>query len=317
MAACRPGSLPAPAARPRPPARLAPATPGAIDRPRATTGCHRPPPAGPGTSLELSVAVDPGTDEGRTRRGFLLHVPVDYDPAAPTPLVLVFHGHGGSAAGMERGSGWSTLADRHHLIIVYPQGLPMGPGGSSFWASAGPVDFGVDDLGYVGRVLDEVQSRLCVDPRRIDATGMSAGGGMAGYLLCRLSGRIAAAAPIAGNHYELTKVGCTPRRPVALLEVHGTQDTVVPYDGVADPAWPLPSIPQWLGYWRGHDHCPAVATTFLRIPHLTGLRWAPCDHGTEVVLYRSDGGHAAPATLGGVPTSRVLAAFFARHALPG
>ena len=264
----------------------------------------------------MHLAVDRATDEGRSRRSFRLHVPSDYDSAVPSSLVLVFHGHGGNPAGMERASGWSTYADRHQMIAVYPQGLPFGPGGTAFWASAGPVDFGIDDLAYVRKMLNNVQRHVCVDARRVYATGMSSGGAMAGYLACRLSGRIAAVAPIAGNHYELTKVGCDPRRPAALLEVHGTHDSVVPYDGIPDPVWPLPSIPRWLGYWRTHDRCPSRAEIFLRRHELVAMRWAPCADATAVELYRTDGGHVMPSRLRPSSTPAVLSAFFAQHPLP-
>lgn len=93
-----------------------------------------------------------------------------------------------------------------------------------------------------------MSAALCdVAPGAIFATGMSSGGGMTSYLACALSGQVAAVAPIAANNYVLTKLGCHSGHRVALLEVHGTADSVVPYQGVSatiDPPWPLPLIPR-------------------------------------------------------------------------
>src|SRR6266852_3008016 len=41
---------------------------------------------------------------GARQRAFLLHVPARYDPASPVPLVLAFHGGGGTAAGLQAAS---------------------------------------------------------------------------------------------------------------------------------------------------------------------------------------------------------------------
>ena len=64
----------------------------------------------------------------------------------------------------------------------------------SFWASAGAIDYGVDDLHYVSLMLDDLQSKFCVDARRIFETGFSNGGGLSGYLACTLANRIAVVA---------------------------------------------------------------------------------------------------------------------------
>lgn len=265
----------------------------------------------------VRVGVAPAVSEGRARRQYVIHVPVGYRSWVRTPLVFYFHGAGGSAAGADGSSGWSGLADRDRFLVVYPQGLPFGQGGPAAWASAGPIDYGIDDLAFVRAVLARVEGRYCVARGDVFATGMSSGGGMAGYLACALSGQIAAAAPVAGNHYTLTKLGCRPRRPVALLEVHGTADAVVPYQGIAasvDPAWPLPSIPTWVSTWAHLDSCrhrpvkrtPAAAETV--------FVYAGCASGSGVELYRLDGGgHVYPATLAGKPTDTVIYRFFMQH----
>ena len=179
---------------------------GATDHLIPSTGCTITPAATPGKTSEESLAVNPATNQGFTPRSYRIHLPRGYVASRPTPLVLVFHGGGGTAAGAESSTGLSQLADQQRFIAVYPQGLPFGQIGGAYttWAATGPLDSvgsGTDDLLFVSVLLDDLQQRYCVDPRRIYATGFSAGGAMTSFLTCGLTGRIAAFAPFSGDAY--------------------------------------------------------------------------------------------------------------------
>jgi len=291
--------------------RLSPARAGDAAR----SGCAPPAVGEAGRSFTVQVPVAPAVSEGQTQRQYVIHVPVGYMSSVPTPLVLYFHGAGGSAAGANATSGWSELGDRDRFLVVYPQGLPFGRGGPAAWASAGPIDYGIDDLAFVRAVLAQVEGRYCVARGDVFATGMSSGGGMAGYLACALSGQVAAVAPVAGNHYTLTKLGCRPRRPVALLEVHGAADPVVPYWGIPDdPVWPLPSIPTWVSKWAHLDRCRLRPIASAPAARDTLFVYPGCASGSGVELYRLDGaGHVWPDTLAGKPTDTVMYSFFMDH----
>ena len=54
---------------------------------------------------------------GATSRTYLLHIPSTYHAGHPTPLVLVFHGGGGHAAGIAPHTGFSRLADRAGFVV--------------------------------------------------------------------------------------------------------------------------------------------------------------------------------------------------------
>lgn len=300
--------------------RIAPtSTPTAApyDRPIASAGCGQAAPVRPGTSADVTITADPAISNGQTSRLYRIHVPAGYSASTPVPLVLVFHGYGGSAAGEDAGSGFTPLAEREGFIAVYPQGLLEN--GGAFWASAGPVDEGIDETPFVTHVLDDVQRHYCVDSHRIFATGFSNGGGMTNFLACRLAGRIAAFAPASGNYYALPG-GCHPSRPVPLMVFHGTADGTVPYDGIPayeSPDWPLPSIPEYLHGWAQRDGCTAGPEVFLSSGDVTGEEWTGCRGGSTVVHYRvNGGGHGLPATVGGQSAQATIWAFFAAHPLP-
>lgn len=289
-----------------------------INWPVQTTGCGLASAIRPGTSANITIPVNPAISEGNRTRMYRVHVPVGYQPKHPIAVVLVFHGAGGSAAGMERGSGFSAQADQHDFLAVYPQGLPNGVGGRAFWASVGPIDYGIDDVSFVSNVLDDLQKQFCIDPTRIYATGFSNGGGLTGFLACRLAGRIAAFTPLSGNFYN-PPGGCNPGRPVAILDFHGTADPILPYNGVSasqNPAWSLPAIPQWLQQWAARDGCATGPTIFYNVAPVVGEQWTHCRGNVSIVHYRTDGGgHASPPPINGQSVAAVIWQFFRQYTL--
>ena len=59
--------------------------------------------------------------DGR-ERSYILRTPPDYDGTSPIPVVLVFHGGGGSAARAVTMTGFNDLADQFGFLAVYPNG---------------------------------------------------------------------------------------------------------------------------------------------------------------------------------------------------
>ncbi len=188
--------------------------------------------AGPGTH-DWTVEHD-----GRTRH-YRVHVPAGYDATRPTAAVLAFHGFGSNELEMEGLTGLSTLADAEGFLAVYPRGLSASDisgrgsdGTSRGWNAGGCCgpsrSAKVDDVGFVDAVLADLDTRVCVDTRRTFATGFSNGGFFSYRLACERASRFAAVAPVAGMEGVST---CTPSRPVPVLHIHGTGDSVIRYDG--------------------------------------------------------------------------------------
>lgn len=188
-------------------------------------------------SVSQPDALGPG-DHRRTitvdnlKRGHWIHVPPKYDPMQPAPVVLALHGMGMDAKMMEFFTGLNKTADENNFITVYPNGT--GPGGLLLTWNAGlfPGDLNkkdkADDIKYLGKVLDDVESVLKVNKKRIYVTGMSNGGMMSYRLASEMSERVAAIAPVAGT-MALEKY--EPKRPVPVIHFHGTKDTLVPFNG--------------------------------------------------------------------------------------
>jgi polyhydroxybutyrate depolymerase len=294
-----------------------PSRPQPFDGARATTGCGQPSPSRPGSTEAQQVATEPHLEAGRRDRDFLLHLPSGYSSNRPVGVVVALHGYGGDAEGMERGTGLSAAADRFDFIAVYPEGVPD-IDTNRYWNSVGNVGKSPDDVVFISLLLDQLQQSACVDPQRIFVTGFSNGGGLTGVLMCRLSHRIAAFAPVAGNFYRILG-GCSTERPVSVLEVHGTADDVIPYDGIPpaqEPAYPLPAIPDWLAMWASHDGCRSGPEAFMQTSDAFGERWTGCSGAAEVAHYRIEGGgHAIPPSISGRLFADVVWTFFAAHPL--
>ncbi len=149
-------------------------------------------------------AVD--VDAGGGPRSILIHVPAA-GSASARPLVLALAGAGQTPRDFQHLTNYSALADQQGFVVVYAGGT----GSSPFWNMSGALPGKPDDVAFLSAVLDRVEALTCVDATRVYATGVSNGGGMTALLGCRLAGRLAAIAPVAGGYG--TQPACRPARP--------------------------------------------------------------------------------------------------------
>lgn len=291
-----------------------------INRAIPSAGCGHASPIQPGSSINMTVAVNPAVSLGLHTRMFRVHVPPSYDMNRAQAVVFVFHGYAGTVEGMEQTSGFSPLADQQDFLAVYPQGMIEPRLGKPFFAELGPIDFGVDEVSFASDMLNDLQQKFCIDPDRIYATGFSNGGGLSALFACRFAGRIAAIAPVEGPFNDIPG-GCHPTRSISILDIHGTNDQSVPYNGVpigADPAWPYPSIQQWLQDWATRDNCVSKPLVFLNTPKVVGEQWSGCHDTAAVAHYRIIGGtHSWPTTINGQSTASAIWQFFQAHPMSG
>ena len=245
---------------------------------------------------------------GARERWYEVDLPPQYDGRTPLPLVLDFHGGGGSPVAALRQTGFSALGARVGAIVVYPAGTGrFGARRLLTWNAGTCCGYAqrahVDDRAFVHALLDTLVASYAIDTTRIFATGISNGGMMAYLAGCEDADRVAAIAVVSG---ELT-VACHPARPVAVLIIHGTADQNLPYNGgVGSKALARHRVRpvSWaVSTWRALDRCPDAATT-TAAGAVTHSVWAPCERGTAVELYTiHGGGHAWP---GGQRMARIL-----------
>ncbi len=265
-------------------------------------------PVAPEGSSAACVAPAAGFPAGTTAgtvtvsglvRTFRVHVPPSYVHGKATPVVLMLHGGGGSALQLETQSAkMDPIADRERFITVYPDGVGVVKTFNAGICCGKAASDDVDDVAFIGALLDQVEAKLCTDLRRVFASGMSNGALMSHRLACELSTRIAAIAPVAGTIGVPT---CTPTRPVPIFEVHGSADSNVPYAGGVgcgpSAGVVFTSVPDTIEGWRTRDGCSA--TTLPGFEQGDGKCVAYQDCKSPVVLCTIDGGgHSWP---GGEP----------------
>ena len=256
-------------------------------------------------------------------------------PGVPMPLLLVYHGLGGSPAE----AAVSGLVDRavaDGFVAVFPQGSDLG-GSVPAYFDLETVDEPVlaDDVGFTGALLDDVEADLCIDRTRIYAMGMSNGGMFVSTLGCKLDDRIAAVAPVAGVHMLPDCGG----RAMPIIVTHGTSDPLVPFEesdvGQIDTTGLFDETPggsaqrhmfervigtpvtSWVESWATHNGCsldtPVVAAVGATVDRTA---YDECDDGGDVVLQAVEGGgHEWPTPPTLDTTARALA-FFEAHPLP-
>ena len=64
---------------------------------------------------------------GDRNRRYIVHVPPEARESGPLPVILSFHGGGGTAKGQQDYAGADPLADREGIVMVYPEGTGVLP----------------------------------------------------------------------------------------------------------------------------------------------------------------------------------------------
>lgn len=262
-----------------------------------------------GKIIKTSIPV------GNVKRTYLLYEPENKSKALRS-LVIALHGGGGMGEHMikltkER---FNQLADRDGFLVAYPDAIEKqwNDGRINTTSRGKTPNENKDDVGFISALIDDLIQNKGVDPKRVFVTGMSNGAMMTYRLACELSGKIAAAAPVAGNITEGVSA-CAPHNPVSMLIINNTRDPLVPWNG-GDVTGPFGrkklgkvlSVKSSVDFWVKNDGCnqtPELTT----IPDkntedgstVTVKKYENGKNHTAVYLYTVEGGgHTWP---GGLP----------------
>lgn len=179
------------------------------------------------------AARDPRAGTTVAERPYAVKTPSGYDGSAPLPLLLSLHGYGGTAAFQETYFKLDALVEAKGFLLAMPEGLQDQLGYRYWNATDACCDWftsGVDDVAYLKAVIADMKRRYDVDPKRVFVVGHSNGGFMAHRLACEDAAEVAAVVSLAGEVYRDTW-RCQPSEPVAVLQVQGDADEIVPYGG--------------------------------------------------------------------------------------
>ncbi len=197
------------------------------------------------------------------RGSVTVHVPPGYDPSQPAPLVVLLHGYGANGRIQEDYMQLLPWTDRLGFLYVFPDGT-VDSEGNRFWnATDACCDFygsGIDDSGYLRRLIDEIVAELSVDTERVFLLGHSNGGFMVYRMACDHADIIAAVASLAGATFA-DPAECAPSAPVRTLQIHGTADDAALYEGgtnLVGNSPPYPGAVETTELWAAYNQCSLV-----------------------------------------------------------
>lgn len=229
-------------------------------------------------------------------RSYITYLPTSYTASKSYPLVVVLHGFTQTASGIMNYSGFNAIAESEQFIVVYPNGTGLLQSWNSNMGATG-----VNDLGFINALLDTIQTDYSINPSQVFVTGFSNGSFMSHRLLCETN-RFAAAATVGGPMQEGTYTNCNPSRKIRLLQIHGTLDAIVNYNGTIGTN---KSIDETTAFWVQANNCSSVPSSNA-LPDLVSdnttvdsIQYTACALNGEVQLLRiNGGGHQWPNSIG-------------------
>ena len=197
-----------------------------------------------GLNLFSQQTINASITHGGLQRDYILYLPAAYDGLTDVPLLFNFHGYTSNATQQMFYGDFRSIADTANFIIVHPEGTLDNSNTTHFNVGWGGST--VDDVGFTSALLDTLISQYSINQNRVYSTGMSNGGYMSFRLACELSERIAAVASVTGAMVPTTLNSCSPSHITPVMQIHGTNDLTVPYNGAV---WSS-SVPDILNYWK-------------------------------------------------------------------
>jgi polyhydroxybutyrate depolymerase len=244
------------------------AAPDASDPPRTgkSAGCGETSPKG---ALAKTMTI------GDKERSYLLVVPGSYNINTPLPIVLAFHGSGGSGPQARQQFDLEGQADGQ-AIFVYPTALPdPTQDNKNNWV----VQPDSDDVAFADALVKFTEGHYCTDRARVFATGFSLGGRMTAALGCWRGDVLRAIAGVAPGYADKLLKNCVGR--VALWEAVGS----------ADEAPKIVTCENTRDFYLAANGC---GTTTTAVPPAPCVRYNGCVDGLPVIWCKHDGAHIWP-----------------------
>ncbi len=253
--------------------------------------------------------VESTLEVGSLVRTFTVVLPSTYySDQNSFPVLIAMHGGGGSAKQMEDSYGLKEKAEEEKYIIIYPDGVQSdGILKARTWNAGFCCEYAmeknIDDVGFLSKMIDEVNRIYKSNSKRVYATGMSNGGMMAYRLGCEISNKIAAIAPVACTMVTISE--CKPKFSMPIIQFHSILDKNVPFNGgIGIRGINYPAVEKGIASWAAINDCKNIAKVLKDDQNFKLTEWTSCNSQTEIQYYLTkDGGHSWP----GAPIVRASA----------
>lgn len=207
---------------------------------------------------------------------------------ANCPVIIDMHGFTSTNTGEQNASGIFQLGNAQGVITVWPQGVrnSWNAGSSQFGSCCGTAQRNnINDVAFIRAMVAKIKVDFPqVDPKRIYATGISNGCAMSQRLAVEASDIIAAAS--CSSLFLLTNQ-TSLSRPISVTEIHGLQDSTVPYNGGNG----FTSAQANFRRWAALDGCTGSPVRTNLTAGSFVERFSNCNGGTQVALFSIRSGH--------------------------
>lgn len=199
---------------------------------------------------------------GGLARNYHRYVPAVL-PAGPRPLVIALHPSFSNSLSFHdtaTAASWDAVADSAGVLVVYPNGTSRAswngtgtppvtyPDDTTLaWNSFSYLDAsgmsvpgpGVDDIGFLAAVIDDMAAHYSVDRDRVYVCGFSNGAMMANTFAIARSDLIAACGPVSGGWVDAyagpsSAARLWPKHPVPTWIWRGSAEDSLPQSGSFD-----------------------------------------------------------------------------------
>ncbi len=258
------------------------------------------------TAVPTNTVATAHIDVDGVTRDYTVVAPPDAANRGPLPLLVLMH-RGNIATSEARViSGTDKLARDPGAVLVWAEAY------QTSWNFRATVD-GPDDVAFIRALIDHLAADYPVDPNRVFLLGDGTGGAMAYRAACELSDRFAAVAVVSLDAELLVGEDCTLARPISVLDIYGSDDTVTLSDGGATGCdGPCPTVAQTMERWRQADGCTGEPTTTTE-GIVDTTTFSTCGAGAEVQFVKANG--LNDTWLGpGIDDLALIWAFLTNHA---
>lgn len=291
--------------------------------------------------LTAQTNISAGLDHQNYKREYLVHLPPSYTGNMPVPLVIFLHGGNGNVQTAQAFTLFNQVANRNGFLMVYPQGCFETKPNRYVWADGrgtGADLAGIDDVGFIDKMVDSLLSNYTIDAKRVYLCGFSNGSFMTQRMAFQANEKFAAMATLGGSIDSGLYNSGDPGRAVPMFYLLGTADPYVPYDGgvvAGSETIPVVGIEQAVQFWVNNNNC-STAMDSVNLADIdttdhsfvTVFGYTDCDCNADVRFYKViGGGHTWPGveliarepllgeTNEDILASRELWDFFKTHSL--
>lgn len=258
-----------------------------------------PPPAAAAKAPDVGKPMADGCAAGPVETGtsrlpgdVWLHVPANYTPGKPHPILILAHAAGISARQFLDDSGFIPRADADGVVILAPSGRHDLDIAKAVGVRVPGWDEDFGDVAWIRDVVDDVATQVCLDRSRVWVVGHAKGGRLVNALSCEDWVTAVAANSFSLDANEQHKY-CPDKPKPALYVLPLSTGHVPAAGGEACTLRQKPSFEVMESWIAERNRCSSSRPSRTRKPHGECYAW---DCETPFEACHVEGGHPWPGT---------------------